>query len=183
MKAPHYRRDLYVSRFPLNLQYCAIILRLADAIELDPERTPAILLGFLLLDLTRTDRPDTPYSAARAKSAEEWSKHRAILGYKISPTEIRLEARCSHPAIQKGLREWCDYIDAERRECRVVARDNTEEIARKYQLDLSVEVRKDYIESDGSYIYTDFQLQLDSDRIVSLLMGTQFVGRSRCCSS
>lgn len=104
---------------------------IADVLELDPERTPATLLDFMLLDLTRTRPEDTAIGAAEVKSAEEWAKHRAILGYKISPEEIRIEARCSHPAIQKGLREWCAYIDAERRECRVVARDNTEEITRK----------------------------------------------------
>lgn len=176
LKAFQYRRDMYVGKFPVNLQYCALILRLGDVLELDPERTPATLLDFMLLDLTRKRLEDTALGAAEAKSAEEWAKHRAILGYKITPEEIRIEARCSHPAIQKGLREWCDYIDAERRECRVVARDNTQEITRKYVLDLSLDVRKDYIQSDGSYIYTDFQLQLDYDRIVSLLMGTQLWG-------
>ncbi|HTR35037.1 MAG TPA: ATP-binding protein [Bryobacteraceae bacterium] len=176
LKAPQYRRDMYIGKFPVNLQYCAILLRLADVLELDPERTPATLLDFLLLDLTKTQALDNPMEVASAKSAEEWAKHRAVLGYKISPDEIRIEARCSHPAIQKGLREWCDYIDAERRECRIIARDNTEEITRKYGLDLALEVRKEYIQSDGSYIYTDFQLQLDYDRIVSLLMGTQLWG-------
>lgn len=176
LRAAHYRRDIYVGRFSTNLQYCAIILRLADLLELDPERTPATLLDFLLLDLSGTNSPETPTEVARTRSAEEWKKQRAILGYKISPDDIRIEARCSHPAIQKGLREWCEYIDSERRECRLVARENTEEITRRYRLDLSVDVRKDYIESDGSYIYTDFQLQLDYDRIVSLLMGTQLWG-------
>jgi Histidine kinase-, DNA gyrase B-, and HSP90-like ATPase len=176
LKADKYRRDLYIGRFSVNLQYCSIVLRLADVLELDPERTPAALLDFIMLDLTHPSSNAGLIDAARMKSAEEWAKHRAIVGQKITPDEIRIEARCSHPAIQKGLREWCDYIDAERRECRMVARENTEEIAQRYRIDLSQDVRKDYIQTDGSYIFTDFQLQLDYDRIVSLLMGTQLWG-------
>jgi Histidine kinase-, DNA gyrase B-, and HSP90-like ATPase len=176
LKSDKYRRDLYIGALPINLQYCAVLLRLADVIELDPERTPAALLDFIMLDLTKFGPSSDPIEAAKEKSAEEWAKHRAILGQKITADEIRIEARCSHPAIQKGLREWCDYIDGERRECRLVVRDNREEISRKYTLDLSQEVRKDYIQTDGSYIFTDFQLQLDYDRIVSLLMGTQLWG-------
>jgi len=176
LKSDEYRRDGYVGMFPVNLQYCAVILRLADLIELDPDRTPRVLLDFILLDLEHPRPEEDLVKAARVKSAEEWAKHRAVLGYKVSPGEIRIEAKCSHPAIQRGLREWCDYIDRERRDCRLIVHDNRREIADKYQLQLDSEVRPDYIESDGSYFYSDFKFQLDYERIVDLLMGTELWG-------
>lgn len=178
LKGEDFRRDAHIGRFSLNLQYCAVILRLADLADLDPERTPKVLLDFIMLDLRVTDSEKGVVPQARAKSAEEWAKHREVRGYKITPDEIRIEAKCTHPAIQRGLIEWCDYMDGERRDCRLIVQDNRQEIAEKYTLDLSNDVRKDFIRSDGSYIYADFKFQLDYDRIVSLLMGTELWGDS-----
>jgi hypothetical protein len=176
LKGENFRRDVHVGKFPLNLQYCAIILRLADLADLDPERTPKVLLDFIMLDLQENAFDEGAIPMARAKSAEEWSKHRAVLGYKITPDEIRLEAKCAHPAIQRGLNEWCDAMDSERRDCRLIVSDNRQEITEKYGLDLANDVRTDFICSDGSYIYADFKFQLDYDRIVNLLMGTELWG-------
>jgi hypothetical protein len=178
LKDRDFRRDAHIGRFSVNLQYCAVILRLADLSDLDPERTPKVLLDFIMLDLQAPDPEEGVVPEARAKSAEEWAKHRAVLGYKITPDEIRIEAKCAHPAIQRGLNEWCDYIDSERRDCRLIVHDNRQEITDKYALDLANDVRKDFIQSDGSYIYADFKFQLDYDRIVSLLMGTELWGDS-----
>ncbi len=178
LKGEDFRRDAHIGRLSLNLQYCAVILRLADLADLDPERTPKVLLDFIMLDLRVTGSEDGVIPHAREQSAKEWAKHRAVLGYKITPDEIRLEAKCAHPAIQRGLNEWCDYMDSERRDCRLVVHDNRQEITERYSLDLTKDVRKEFIESDGSYIYADFKFQLDYDRIVSLLMGTELWGDS-----
>jgi hypothetical protein len=178
LKGEGFRRDAHISKLSLNVQYCAVILRLADLADLDPERTPKVLLDFIMFDLRATDPEEGVVPKARAKSAEEWAKHRAVLGYKITPDEIRIEAKCTHPAIQRGLIEWCDYMDGERRDCRLIVHDNRQEITGKYALDLSNDVRKDFIQSDGSYIYADFNFQLAYDRIVSLLMGTELWGDS-----
>lgn len=176
LKSEKFRRDLYIGSYPINLQYAAVLLRLADVIDLDPERTPKALMDYLMLDFASRGVEDNPLDEAALHSAKEWAKHRAIIGIKATPDEIRLEARCSHPAIQRGLRDWCSYIDLERRNCRLVIQDNVREIADKYVLRLTEEVRPDYIQSDGSYIYNDFRFSLDYDRIVNLLMGTALWG-------
>lgn len=176
LRDDQYRRDMYIATLPVNLQYCAILLRLADLIDLDPDRAPRVLVDFLALDFQPGTERENPVAQARLKSAEEWAKHRSVLGYKITPDEIRIEAKCEHPAVQRGLREWCDYIDIERRDCRLVVQENRVDISKKYQLLLTTDVRKEYIQSDGSYVYTDFQFQLDYDRIVKLLMGTELWG-------
>lgn len=177
LRNSEYRRDSYIGNLPVNLQYCSVILRLADLVDLDPERTPRVLLDFILLDLQTSRRSsDDLLEQSKIKSAEEWAKHRSVLGYKITPDEIRIEAKCSHPAIQRGLREWCEYIDIERRDCRLIVQENSREITEKYDLRLANDVRKDLIQSNDSYIYTDFRFQLDYDRIVSLLMGTELWG-------
>lgn len=171
-----YRRDLHIGKLPVNLQYCCLLLRLADLIDLDPDRTPKVLQDFIFNDIHISFNSSSAIKRTEKLSADEWAKHRSVLGYKISPEEIRIEAKCSHPAIQKGLIDWCIYIDSERRSCRFILQDNTKEITEKYHLDLVNDVRTDLIKSDGKYIYTDFRFQLDYDRIVSLLMGTELWG-------
>jgi hypothetical protein len=170
-----YRRDLYIRQLNVNLQYCCIILRLADLIDLDPDRTPKVLQDFIFDDIHQANSNSEVKHSVKL-SADEWAKHRAVLGYKITPDEIRIEAKCSHPAIQKGLNDWCNYIDTERRSCRLILQENTKDITGTYHLELVNEVRTDFIKSDGTYIYTDFKFQLDYDRIVNLLMGTELWG-------
>lgn len=176
LRNEEFRRDLYIGQIPINLQYCSLLLRLADLIDLDPDRTPKILKDFIFNDVYKIEDINTSIKKTMKLSADEWAKHRAVLGYKISPSEIRIEAKCSHPAIQKGLIEWCNYIDAERINCRLVLQDNVKEITEKYHLELVNDVRNDYIKSDGSYIYADLKFSLDYERIVNLLMGTELWG-------
>lgn len=162
LRAAEYRRDALVREHPLNIQYLAVVLRLADLCDLDPERTPKVVLDFI--------------NPADPKSAEEWQKHRSIRGWKISDECIRFEAKCSHPAIQRGLREWMEYIERERRDCLGIVRDNRAEITERYKLNLTEPIPTETIESDGSYVYADFEFNLDYEKIVSLLMGTQLWG-------
>ncbi len=176
LKSEIFRRDLHLIHFPVNLQYCAVLLRLADLIDLDPDRTPKVLKEFIFSDINPRMSGNDPIKKSQKLSADEWAKHRSVLGYKISPEEIRIEAKCSHPAIQRGLIEWCEYFNSERRDCRLLVKDNVKEITDKYHLDLVNEIRSDYIKSDDSYIYSDFKFQLDYDRIVNMLMGTELWG-------
>lgn len=177
LRSSRYRRDIRIGSMPVNMQYCGVILRLADLVDLDPDRTPRALADFLLLDLASArPRPADPVGAARSKSCEEWARHRAVLGRKVTPEEIRIEAKCSQPAVQRGLIDWSDYIEQERRECMQLVRDNTRDIADRYQLTLYHEVRNDCIVSDGSYIYSPFEFRLDYERVSRLLMGTELWG-------
>lgn len=176
LKGDDFRRDLRIGQYPVNLQYCAVLLRLADLIDLDPDRTPKVLMDFIFSDLHKNEKTNEVVKKAEKLSAEEWAKHRSVLGYKITSDEIRVEAKCSHPAIQRGLIDWCNYIDYERRACRLLIQDNVKEVTENYHLDLINDIRTDFIKSDGSYIYTDFKFNLDYDRIVNLLMGTELWG-------
>jgi len=176
LKNDIYRRDLHIGVSPVNIQFCCILLRLADLIDLDPDRTPKVLKEFIFNDLYKTDSLSDQINNTIKFSAEEWAKHRAVLGYKVSPNEIRIEAKCTHPAIQKGLIEWCNYINSERINCRLISQDNKKDITEKYHLDLVNDILPDYIKSDGSYIYADLKFSLDYDRIVNLLMGSELWG-------
>ena len=46
-------------------------------------------------------------------SITEWNKHRSIENLTIDEKEIIIVANCSHPAIQKSILEFCNYIDFE----------------------------------------------------------------------
>lgn len=169
LKGPMYRCDDLVRDFSVNLQYLSVILILADELDLDPERTPQVLLDFI--------NPQDPTSAT------EWKKHRSIRGWQFTPKRIRFRARCSHPAIQRGLREWMEKIEPKRRDCITVVSDNRAEITAKYQLHLTepipvntIEPELDTVTGQPKYIYTDFKFELNYEKIISLLMGRQLWG-------
>lgn len=167
LKAHEYRRDALIRNFSVNLQYLSVILILADELDLDPERTPQVLLDFI--------NPQDPTSAM------EWEKNRSIMGREFTPSCIRFDAQCSHPAIQRGLLEWMEKIERKRRGCFTVVRDNRAEITEKYQLHLVEPIVKNIepkcdINGKPNYIYTDFKFEIDYEKIVSLLMGMQLWG-------
>ncbi len=176
LRTEDYRRDLHIGQLAINLQYCSLLLRLADLIDLDPDRTPKVLSDFIFNDIYKIETLSPSIKKTVRLSADEWAKHRSILGYRVSPNEIRFEAKCSHPAIQKGLIDWCNYINSERINCRFVLQENVKDITEKYKLELINDVRSDFIKSDGSYIYADLKFSLDYERIVNLLMGTELWG-------
>ena len=97
-----WRRDFLFGDKRVNVQYLSVILRLADILDLDPERTPRCLLDFI------NPKDET--------SIKEWKKHLSIIGCKISQKEINIEAECEHPIYERALREFIDMIETERKE-------------------------------------------------------------------
>ena len=80
-----------------NLQLVAVILRLADILDFDAKRTPSILFSHLFV--------------RNPISIKEWNKHRAIEAWSISEENIQFHAKCSHPAIEATIHDFCDIID------------------------------------------------------------------------
>jgi molecular chaperone HtpG len=157
-----WRRDSLIKDQSVNLQYLSVILRLADILDLDPERTPKCLLDFI----NPTDET----------SIKEWKKHLSIVGCKINQKEIRIEAECEHPIYQRTLLEFIDMIETERKESIYLTAHYKDDLAETYFLDLTEPIMKDYIKSNGEYIYSDFHFKLDFHRIIDLLMGERLYG-------
>ncbi|MCP8309003.1 MAG: ATP-binding protein [archaeon] len=153
-----FRRDKMIHDQPVNVQFLSICLRLADIMDFDRERTPKTLFKYI-----------SPKSKV---SLNEWIKHLSITGWRIEGNEIRYEAECTHPVYQHVLYKFIDQIDTELERCNYLLKDNKEEIARKYRLDIPIRVNRNFIESKGFY-YGPFQFTLDFDKIFMLLMGEQ----------
>jgi len=67
-------RETLIDDYIINVQYISLILRLADILDLDAERTPKVIYEFV--------NPEDPISII------EWKKHRSIIGTKISSNKI-----------------------------------------------------------------------------------------------
>ncbi|MDW5549676.1 ATP-binding protein [Methanosarcina sp.] len=157
-----WRRDYLFGGKRINVQYLSIILRLADILDLDPERTPRCLLDFI------NPKDET--------SIKEWKKHLSIIGCEISPQEISIEAECEHPIYERALREFIDTIETERKESVLLTSQYKDDIAKKYRLDLLKPITKENIRSNEKYIYSDFHFKLDFHRVIDLLMGERLYG-------
>jgi molecular chaperone HtpG len=152
--------DTFVLDKPVNIQYLAVIFRLADILDIDPERTPKHLFYYI--------NPNDEISI------KEWKKHLSITGFQITSEKIKIVADCKHPEQERTLRKFIKTIDKEIEDSyRLVSnyRDNLEE---KYTLKLSDSIDKE-IHSIG-YEYCDFCFELDYRRVLDLLMGERFYG-------
>lgn len=157
-----WRRDSLVGDQRVNVQYLSIILRLADILDLDPERTPKCLLDFI------NPKDET--------SIKEWKKHLSIIGCRISQEEINVEAECEHPIYERALREFIDMIETERVESVNLTSCYRDDLSNIYRLDLLKPVTKENIRSNDEYIYSDFHFKLDFHRVIDLLMGERLYG-------
>lgn len=150
-------RKQLIRNVRVNIQYLSLILRLADILDLDPERTPKSILEFT--------NPKDP------KSILEWKKHRSMIGWDITPEHIEFSAECTDPNCERVLREFLGWIEIERRDSLAITLKYNDDISKKYRLDLNEPVMIDEVKSNGSYIYSDLRFKLDYRRVLDILMG------------
>ena len=155
--------DTAIGNFGVNLVYLATILRLADILDFDRERTPE--------ELYRSVRFTSPISVA------EWEKHRSVHGWEISSATVRFECDCTHPEYERTIRRFLDFIDHELSEAK-------ERVSRfpagfaKYKIELPIRTDRSRVRpSANSYIYAaDLQVTVCREQIVRLLMGNALYG-------
>jgi hypothetical protein len=82
--------DEQIGTYTVNVPYLAAILRLADILDFDRDRTPELLL--------RSIHFTSPVSL------REWEKHRCVEGWTISPDLIRFTFRSPHPVYEASAR-------------------------------------------------------------------------------
>ncbi len=90
---------LCISGIVACLPLVGLILRLADIVDFDGKRTPPVLFSHLYV--------------RHPVSLIEWNKHRAVESWEIGPDIIQFAAKCSHPAIEASIHEFCNFIDKE----------------------------------------------------------------------
>jgi hypothetical protein len=155
----------------VNWRFVALLLRMADILDFDGKRTPAILFEHL---------------GVRDKvSLKEWKKHRSIRAWDIKPGRIAFSARCPDPVIEKCVRDFIKTIEQELSFARGVLGGMHDpacpDIQQRYYLQLppSIDVR-DIRPEEGPegplYNYVDLGFHLDQESIISLVMGVNLYG-------
>jgi molecular chaperone HtpG len=153
------------------LPMVGVILRLADILDFDGKRTPPILYSQLYV--------------RHPVSIKEWNKHRSVEAWDISPDLIQFNAKCTHPAIEASIHEFCDMIDNELSVCNNILSLLNEFNAnrrRSLHLKLPFQVNRDKIETKKDvfnkplYIYRQTKFNLSKQQVIELLMGTKLYG-------
>lgn len=148
--------DESVGTYQVNMRYLALVLRLADLLDFDRERTPEPL--YRTIHFTND------------VSLSEWEKHRSVEGWVVTAEMIRFSVRCEHPAYERAVRDFMDYIDYELSAARTLVMTFPAEAA-SYILDLPTTVDRSRIgPKDGKYIYHNLEFALSRDEVVKLLM-------------
>lgn len=152
-----FRVDHAVGSLTINLRFLALLLRLADILDFDRDRTPEALLRTI--------------NISSSVSLVEWAKHGSVQGWEISNKRIRFTLACEHPAYQKAAYEFMDAIDHELRESHRIVADFPRGTPTHYQMNLPLQVERDRIEpKNNAYRYADLEFSLSRDEIVKLLM-------------
>ncbi len=153
----------------IHLRYLACLLRLADILENDPERTPEILFRHRAI-------------ADREKSIIHWQKDHALT-IDLQDKQLKFQARPRSAAVHKALSDLADAIDhelqgiacfGERLPCLLKCGDKT--IVREWHL--APALLRDIRPYDQSYEYIDGAFRPDTSRLLQLLSGEQLYGNS-----
>ncbi len=148
--------------YEYNPQFCALVLRLADILDFDSQRTPWRL-----------------YQAVSPKgySNGEWLQHYAIENdNKVTVNErgikvIEFYGTCNEPFIHRKILSYFDWINEEIENVNDVSKDFRE----KYRLEFYYKVNN-FITSE-EYSIVDLKFQVNYKRMLTLLMGEELYGK------
>ncbi len=155
------------------LPLIGVVLRLADILDFDAKRTPAVLYSHLYV--------------RHPISLNEWNKHRAIESWEINPDIIQFSAKCTHPAIEASIHEFCNLIDYELSICNNIISNLNEFNSTKGRdiiLKVPFKVNRDKIKTKRDilnrpiYLYRDTKFNLSKKQVIDLLMGSKLYGNS-----
>ena len=153
----------------VNLRYLACVLRIADILEFDPERTPDVILR-------HRDISD--------KSLIYWYKDHEIAFTMEGNNRLVLSARPTNAIIHKAIEDTCDQIDNELRLCRMLA-DSTPfdacpglEKKQPHKWTLAYAVHRDVKPRDNTYEYIDGAFRPNTQKILEILSGIELYGEA-----
>ena len=155
--------DQQKGSWTLNSQYLAMLLRIADYLDIDEERAPYYLYQYL----SPKDYGDM-----------EWRQHFVIenkekieIDVKTGKKSIEFYGESSNPYIHRKLLKYFDTINGELKN----AVDYSETFReKKYLLSIGTAVHNK-IRPKG-FTFSDFKLSLDYKAVTSLLMGENIYG-------
>lgn len=150
----------------VHLRYLACVLRIADVLEFDPERTPQVILRH---------RDISPGSLIY------WWKDQHI-SMKQEGNRLVVSARPPSSLIHKAIEVTVDQIDDELRLCRTIADETHFEVGPglsenlPHHWDLASSAHRDISPKDNSYEYIEGSFRPDTERLLELLSGVALYG-------
>jgi molecular chaperone HtpG len=143
-----------------DVRFVAAVLRIADILDFDRERTPPVLYYYLL-----------PRSADPSEnvSVREWSKHLSISNWEIEAEKVVFRGRSPNALIHHAIVEFCHTIEGEISRTRGIFADEEWPICVKPNVEAVIET--------SGYRYIPYRFSLDEERIYELLMGRNIYER------
>lgn len=160
------RKDSAKGRYRYNSQYIAAILRIADYLDLDKQRTPVLWYKMMKID---------------GFSKEEWEKHFIIHNevklkkYIDNKIQIFFDGKSSNAKIHRKYLSYIDELKNELENAEELL--NTKTTEEKYLFRISTKI-EDNVVTEG-FKYSDLRLNLNYSAITELLMGKNIYGDSR----
>ncbi|MCX0393748.1 hypothetical protein LI038_04875 [Clostridium perfringens] len=162
-----FRVDENIATYKVNMKFLAIILRLADILDFDRDRTPDSIYKTI--------------NFSNNVSLIEWEKHRSVRGWEINKDLIRYTMKCEHPIYQRAALQFMDWIDEELIKSHNIINEFPAYVE-KYKLNIPTCVDRSRIEAkENCYIYHDLEFTLSRDEIVKLLMMEDLYESSSIC--
>ncbi len=157
------RTNVTKGSYTYNPQYLAVLLRIADYLDLDRQRTP--ILWYSMMGL-------------KGFSRDEWEKHfiiqneKKLKKYIHGKMQIYFDGKSSNAKIHRKYLKYIDDINVELENADNLL--NTISSEPKYTFNVATKV-DDCVETEG-FKYSDLRLALDYSSITNLLMGKNIYG-------
>lgn len=158
--------DVHKGIFELNAQYIAVLLRLADYLDIDAQRAPLYLYQYL---------------EPKEFSDLEWKQHFVIENYKkvvynerVGLKEIVFQGMSQEPAVHRKLLRYFDSINYELKNAVNLCEKYAD---KKYLLALKTSVTNK-IQTHG-FSFSDMRLSLNYVAVTNLLMGEHIYGNKK----
>ncbi|MCK5174914.1 MAG: ATP-binding protein, partial [Planctomycetes bacterium] len=156
IERPRFAHDYTLGPASADLHMVAGALRLADILDFDRERTPAVLFHYLL---------PTNLAGQDNKSVLEWGKHLAISNWHIDDDAVVFRGHCYNHIVHHAIVQFCDEIERE-----IKSTFDTFTV-RKVDVPFNLPrcVQQNIEQHD--YTYVPYKFELDDNRVYELLMG------------
>lgn len=151
-------QSYFVNGMEIDMSLCAILLRIADAMDLKRNRAPYQLYQFIV---------------NRSISEEHWKKHLSISNCQVNSKGVyRVDGICHDEAAHRCLYNHLDMIEAE------IEKVFKWKIGPHQRLKLSSHIVERNINTQG-YTMWHHSLSIDISKITNLFMGEQLYGDKR----
>lgn len=143
--------------------FCAILLRLADIMDFDNERTSNSSYKFLGLE--------NPINSENQFSQKEWKKHLDSLGfsYDFEKKILHFKAIPKEPDTEFYIREFIKIIEDELNKCTQLFNSHCDKWRDIFKLPYEIDISG--INSKSSYKFGDYKFSFDNNQVLDLLTG------------